>query len=147
MRHHSHYLCPQTHCIDNITCILDMISHSPYMWHRFHYARHHILTLWPQTTIFMSSQPIYLTSCHCICVITSTVLMISHKLYFWNHIRYSSQYHIHCIWDDTHCMTSLPMLSWHQIPYISHHIPDLLHVVPYSCDIRDTMFVNICNYI
>ena len=38
MRYHSHYLCPHTHCIDNITCILCMTSHSPYMWHRFHYA-------------------------------------------------------------------------------------------------------------
>ena len=36
-------------------CILDMTSHSPYMWHHFHYARHQILTLWPQTTVFMSS--------------------------------------------------------------------------------------------
>ena len=45
MRHHIHNLCPHTHCTDNITCILGMTSHSPYMWHRFHYARHHILTL------------------------------------------------------------------------------------------------------
>ena len=64
-------------------------SHSPYMWHRFHYARHHILTLWHQTTVFMSSQPLYLTSCplylchhiHCVDDITPTVFMRSHPLY------------------------------------------------------------------
>ena len=33
-----------------------------------------------------------------------------------------------------------------QIPYISHHLQDLWHLVPYSCDITDTMFVNTCNY-
>ena len=73
MRHHSHYLCPHTHCIDNITCILGMTSHSPYMWHCFHYARHQILNLWPQSTVFMSSQPLYLTSC---------------PLYLYHHIHY-----------------------------------------------------------
>ena len=88
MKHHSLYLCPHTHCIDNITCILGMTSHSPYMWHRFHCARHHILTLWPQTTVLMSSQPLYLTSCplylchhiHCIDDITPTVILRSHPL-------------------------------------------------------------------
>ena len=88
MRHPSHYLCPHTHCIDNITCILGMTSHSTCRWHRFHYARHHILTLWPQTTVFMSSEPLYLTSCplylchhiHCIDDITPTVILRSHLL-------------------------------------------------------------------
>ena len=88
MSHHSLYLCPHTHCVDNITCILGMTSYSPYMWHRFHYARHHILSLWPQTTVFMSSQPLYLTACplylchhiHSIDDITATVFLISHPL-------------------------------------------------------------------
>ena len=88
MRHHSHYLYPHAHCIGNIPCILGMISYSPYMWHRFHYASHHILTLWPQTTVFMSSLPLYLTSCpmylchhiHCIDDITPNVILRSHPL-------------------------------------------------------------------
>ena len=88
MRHHIHYLCPHTHCIDNIPCILGMTSHSPYMWLRFHYARHHILSLWPQTTMFMSSQPLCLTSCplylchhiHSIDDIIPTVFLRSHPL-------------------------------------------------------------------
>ena len=59
MRHHSHSLCPHTHCIDSITPTHWMTSHSPYVSHRVPYTRHHILTLWPQTTMFMSSHPLY----------------------------------------------------------------------------------------
>ena len=44
MSHHSHYLCHHTHSIDNITPTLFMTSHSPYVWHRLHYTRHHSLT-------------------------------------------------------------------------------------------------------
>ena len=80
MRYHSHYLCPHTHSIDNISCILCRTSHSPIMCHRFHYARHHILTLLPQTTVFCHHSHYIWHLVHCICVITSTVLMISHKL-------------------------------------------------------------------
>ena len=88
MRHHSHYLCPHSHCIDNITTTLCMTSHSPYVWYRLHYTRHHILTLWPQTTVFMSSHQLYLTLCrlylyhdiHCINDITQTVFLRSHLL-------------------------------------------------------------------
>ena len=88
MRYHRHYLCPHTHSMDNITPTLCMTSHSPYVWHRLHYKRHHILTLWPQTTVFMSSHPLYLTSCplylchhiHCIDNITKTEFLRSHPL-------------------------------------------------------------------
>ena len=51
MRHVSHSLCPHTHCIDIITPTLCMTSHLPYMWHCLPYTRHHILTIWPQTTV------------------------------------------------------------------------------------------------
>ena len=57
--HHSPYLGHHTHSIDNITSTLFMTSHSPYVWHRLHYKRHHILTFWPQTTIFRTSHPLY----------------------------------------------------------------------------------------
>ena len=88
MRHHSHYLCPHTHCIDNITSTLCMTSHSLYVWHRLHYTRHHILNLWPQTTVFMPSHQLYLTLCplylchhiHCINDITQTLFLRSHLL-------------------------------------------------------------------
>ena len=88
MRHHSHYLCPHTHCIDNITTTLYMTLHSPYVWHRLHYKRQHMFILWPQTTMFMSSHPLYLTLCplylchhiNCIDDITSTIFLTSHPL-------------------------------------------------------------------
>ena len=88
MRHHNHYLCPLTHCIDNITPTLCMTWHSPCVWHRLHFTRHHILNLWPQTTVFFSSHPLCSTSCplylchhlHCIDDITPNVSLRSHPL-------------------------------------------------------------------
>ena len=88
MRHHSLYLSPDTQSIDNITPTLCMTSHSPNVWHCLPYTRHHILNLWPQTTVFMSSHPLYLTSCplylchhiHCIDDITPTVFLRSLQL-------------------------------------------------------------------
>ena len=59
MLHHSHYLCHHTLFIDNITPTLFMTSHSPYVWHRLHYTRHHILAFWPQTSILRTSDPVY----------------------------------------------------------------------------------------
>ena len=67
-----------------------MTSHSPCVWHRLHYTRHHILTLWPQTTVFFSSHPLYWTLCplylchhlHSIDDITATVSLRSHPLKF-----------------------------------------------------------------
>ena len=88
MRHRSHYLCLHTHCIDNITPTLYMTSHAPYVWHPLHYTRQHILILWPQTTMFMSSHPLYLTLCplylchhiNSIDDITPTLFLRSHPL-------------------------------------------------------------------
>ena len=59
MWHHSPYLGHHTHSIDNITLSLFMTLDSPYMCHRLHYTRHHILTCWPQTTILRTSHPLY----------------------------------------------------------------------------------------
>ena len=98
------------------------------------YRQHHTHTLYDiklpicvaSFALYKSSHPHFLTSnLHvyvitatifdivstlCGWVITSTVLMIWQKLYFWDHIRYSSQHHIHCIRHDTHCITSQPLL-------------------------------------
>ena len=57
--HHSHYLCHHTHCIDNIKPTLFITSHSPYVWQRLHYTRHHNLTFWPQVTVLRTSHPLY----------------------------------------------------------------------------------------
>ena len=82
-------LCHHTHFIDHITPIIYMTSHSAYVWHLLHYPRHHILTLWHQTTVFVTSHPLYLPSyplylchhIHCIGDIIPTVFMWSHGLY------------------------------------------------------------------
>lgn len=81
-----------------------------------------------------------------ICVITSTVLMISYHLYLWDLIDYVWRHHIHCIKHHIHsicsiaetvsvshkqsfhhittlvCMTSQQLDVYHHIHYIRHHI-------------------------
>ena len=144
MIHHNHYMCPHIHCIDNIT--------PTFVWH---HTRHMCGIICPIQDITSSLHDLK-SPClcnhthyiwyhvHCISVITSILLMISHQLYFWVHICYNSQHHVHCIWHDSHCMTSQPHHSWHQIHYIWHDLHGLWHLVPYTCDIIDTMFVNTC---
>ena len=122
MRYHSHYLCPHTHCIDNITPTLCMTSNSPYVWHR--------CTIQDITSSCYELRPRFLCHhthyiehrFHCICVIISTVFMLSHQLYFWDHIHYNSWHRIHCIQHDSHwicvitltpLMISHPFYVWH----------------------------------
>ena len=90
------------------------------MWHIFHYAGHHILTLWPQTTGFMSSQPLYLTSCH-------TVSVSSHPLYWWYHTNCISEIKstiVHniisivydmtpSVWHHNHCFHGIRFPTYH----------------------------------
>ena len=59
MWYQSPYMGHHTYSIDNITPNLFMTSHSPYVWHRLHYRRHHMLTFWPLTTILRTSHPLY----------------------------------------------------------------------------------------
>ena len=88
IRHHSHSLCPHNHCIINITPTVCMTTHSPCVWLLLHYTRHHILTLWYQTTVFLSPHPLYWSSCplyvchhlHSIDDITPTLSLRSHLL-------------------------------------------------------------------
>ena len=114
MRDYSLYLCPHTQSIDNITPTLCMTSHSPYVWHCLPYTRHHILTLWPQSTVFMSSHTLYLTSCplylchntHSFDDITPFIGMTAHPLYVQYNITYI-RHHTHILWDHTTlCITS-----------------------------------------
>ena len=94
--HHSHSLCHHTHIIDKITPSLFMTSHSPYVWHRLHCTRHHILTFWPQTTILRTSLQLYYKSCllylchhtNSIDDITATICMISLPVYGRQYIHY-----------------------------------------------------------
>ena len=84
-----------------------MISHSPYMWHRFHYARHHIHTLWPQTTVFMSSQPLYLTPC---------------QLYLFHHIHSIDDITTICISEITDAIVhNIISIVYDMTPTVWHH--------------------------
>ena len=91
---HIQYIGPHIHYTGDITATnlchtlnllttshtLCITSHSGKVWQLLHYKRHHILALWHQATIFMTSHPLYLTSsplylCHhiaCIDEITAT---------------------------------------------------------------------------
>ena len=143
MRHHSFYLCLHTHCTDNITLTLCMTSHSPYVWHRLHYTRHHILILWPQPPC-LCNHTNYIWHCaHCICVITSTVLMISHKLYFWDHICYNSRHHI-IVYDMTAtvCHHNTAFMTSDSLHMTSP--PGFMTSRSHTFDITATMFVNTC---
>ena len=73
MWHHSHYLVHHPHCIGNITPKLFTTSDSKYVWHRVHYKRHHILTFWPQTTIWVHHSHYIRHRVCCIWVITASV--------------------------------------------------------------------------
>ena len=108
-----------------------MTSYSPYVWHRLHYTRHHILILWPQTTVFMSSHPLYLTSCplylcyhiHCIDDITPNLFLRSH--------RYNSWHHIHCIRHDSHwiCVIAPTRLTISHPIYVWHHTHYMYNII------------------
>ena len=131
MWHHSHSLSHHTHCIGNIKPTLFMTSYLPYVWHRVHYTRHHILNFdlkppcWGHNTHYIRHRV------HCICVITPTLSMISQPLYVWYHIQY--------MWDILStlfmisyplCMTSQPCVLiiphsayvWHHLHYRRCHI-------------------------
>ena len=100
-------------------------KHNNYTWHLTHYIWHHS---------------------HCICGGTSTVLLrsqklwkLSHLAHVWHH-THSTWHHNHTLWHHSSVsMTPQPLNSWHQMPYIWHHLQVLWHLVPYTCDISDTV--------
>ena len=111
-----------------ISTLLLSWKHNNYTWHLTHYIWHHS---------------------HCICAATPAVSMPSQQLWkssklahVWHH-THSTWHHNHSLWHHLSVfMTSQPLHSWHQIPYIWHHLHGLWRLIPYTCDITDTMFVN-----
>ena len=98
-----------------------------YTWHHTHYMWHHS---------------------HCICPATPGASIDHNSLgsyptwHTWYH-THSTWHHNHTLWHHSSVfMTSQPLHSWHHIPYIGHHLQGLWHLVPYPCDITDTIFVN-----
>ena len=122
--HHTHYIWQHyRHSvlhhilhIFGIFCTIQDITSSlydikpPFLWHHTHYIWHHI---------------------YCICVITSTVLMISQQLNFWDLIRYIWWHHIHCIWHHSHWMCVIsPTFSMIYHPlYVGHHTHYMYNII------------------
>ena len=99
-----------------------------YTWHPTHYMWHHSHCICPATPgalidyNSLGSYPTWHTYdiIHTLHDITVTLYDITPQ-YLWHHS---------------------PLHSWHQLPYIGHHLQGLWHLVPYPCDITDTIFVN-----
>ena len=114
--HQSHSLCHHSNCIENITPTITMASHSPYVWHRLHYTRHHILTLWPLTIVFMTPHTLHLTSC--------PLSVPSHPFYWW--------YHTNCIYEITSAIIHDIIYFVYDITalYLCHHSQSFDDITP-----------------
>ena len=127
----SHTLCMTSHTL----CIS---SHSPYVWY--------FCTIQDITYLLYDIKPPFLGHhmhyiwhrIYCACVITSTVLMISHQLNFWDLIRYIWWHNIHCILYHSYWMCVItPTFSMIDITpfvcrtshplYIQYHINSMRH--------------------
>ena len=105
-----------------------MTLHSGNVWHLLHYTRHHILALWHQATILMTSHPLYLTSyplclchhIHCIDDITPTEFLLSHPLYM---------------------MTSYPLYMTSQPENVCHHTHPFNDIAHFVCRISPPLYV------
>ena len=113
-RHHTHYLCPHTHCIDSITPTLCMTSHAVCL---------------ASFALYKTSHPHFRTSDHCVYVITptifdivSTVSVSSHPLYWWYH---------------TNCISEITSAILHNIISILYDMTDTVwHHNHFIHDIR-----------
>ena len=102
-----------------------------------------------KTQLYLTSHPLYLTSQPpYLCCNTRSFdpskrfWKLSHLAHIWHH-THSIWHHNHTLWYHSSVfMTSQPLHSWNQIPYIWHHLKGLWHLIPYPCDITDTIFVN-----
>ena len=90
LSHVWHHTQSTSHHIDTIwrqwSCF--MSSQSQHSWHHVSSIWYHIHSLRHHTTLCMTSSPLYLTSRHCVCVITPTLSVTSQPLYGWYHIQY-----------------------------------------------------------
>ena len=145
--HHSQYVWHHMNTLWHHTRI-GMTSHTVYLWH--HNNIYDInATAFMKTqlyltshTLYVTSQPLYL-SCNTRCIDWSQQFRkLSDLAHIWHH-THSTWHHNHTLWHHSSVfMTSQPLHSWHQIPYIGHHLQGLCPLVPYPCDITDTIFVN-----
>ena len=109
------YLCNHTHCINDITATLYMISHMVYLWQPTPNIYDIISTMYDNTTLCvvdtalgicvtsfalqMISNPLYHTK--------TTIFMMSHPFRAWHH-NHSIRHRTHCIF----VITSSPLISY-----------------------------------
>ena len=145
--HHRQYAWHQMNTLSYHTRI-DMTSHTGYLWHD-NYIYDINATAFKKTqlqltphSLYLTSQPLYLC-CNTRSIDRSQQFGKSSHLAHIGHHKLSTWHHNHTLWYHSSVfMTSQPLHSWHQIPYMGHHLQGLWHLVPYPCDITDIIFVN-----
>ena len=107
--HHTSHIFGIFWTIQDITYLLYDIK-PPFLGHHMHYIWHRI---------------------YCACVITSTVLMISHQLNFWDIICYIWWHNIHCILHHSHWMCVItPTFSTIKHPLsVGHHTHYMYNII------------------
>ena len=86
-------VCHHTHSFNDITPFVCRTCHPVYIKYNIHSINHYVHILWHHTTLFITSQSLY--SWHLphyiwngiqqLCVITTSVLMVSLQLYVWHY--------------------------------------------------------------
>ena len=145
--HHSQYAWHHMKTLWHHTRI-GMTSHTIYLWY-LNNIDDIDATAFMKTQLYLTSHPLHLTSqplylcCNTHCIDQSQQFWKSSHLAHILHHTHSTWHHNHTLWHhSTIFMTSQPLHSWHQIPYIWHHLHCLWHLVPYHCDITNTIFLN-----
>ena len=149
----THTVCMTTqalYCTHRIFAITSspLISHPIVAWHHTRHMYGNIFTIQdiassdddikPQ---LLGYQSYYICHrIHCICVITSTLLMISHQLSLWVLMRYIRRHHIHCLWHHIHyifnitstvSVSSHPHLRWYHT-LCMYDITPPVFITPYT---------------
>ena len=156
--HHIHYIWSHTHCLYDYTSSISyppflaitnspLISHAVLAWHHTRPMYGKICTIKDIASSLYDIKPQFLGRhthyiwhrIHCICVITSTVLMIPHQLYIWVLLRYIRRHHIHCIRRHIHyifnitatvSVSATPTLSMLSHPlYVWHHTHYMYNII------------------
>ena len=125
-----------------------MTSHTVYLCHLNNIYDINA-TAFMKTQLYLTSHPLHLTSqplylcCNTHCIDQSQQFWkLSHSAHNLHH-THSRWHHNHTLWHHSIVfMTPQPLHSWHQIPYIWHHLQCLWHLLPYPCDITETIFLN-----
>ena len=147
--HFTHYVWHHSHCISVLTLAVSMTSqqvwktsHLAYVWHHTHFTWNHIDNLWYQCSVFWPQNHYIWHPIHVISVNTSTILMISHQLYWWDLIHYIWWHHIHCIQQHIHYIcsitTTVSVSHTHSFPW--YHTFYIYDLTPTICVTSYTLY-------